>query len=51
MRLHGRDGPCLVLRRTGFTGDPACEFFRDRNDAEAIRDGLMKASEPEKAGK
>ena len=48
--MRDRDGPRFMLCRTGFTGDPACEFFRDRSDAETTWDGLMKADESEKVG-
>ncbi len=45
-RLHDRDGPSFMLCRTGFTGELGYEIFCDRNDAEAIWNGLMTAGEP-----
>ena len=35
-----------MVCRTGFTGAPTREILRDRDDAEARWDGLMKAGEP-----
>ena len=45
-RLHDRDGPVFMLCRTGFTGELGYEIFCDRNDAQEIWDGLMKAGQP-----
>ncbi len=45
-RLYDRDGPAFMLCRTGFTGELGYEIFCDRNDAEAIWEGLTAAGEP-----
>ena len=46
-RLIDRDGPVFMLCRTGFTGELGYEIFCDRNDAQEIWDGLIKAGEPD----
>lgn len=45
-RLYNRDGPVVMLCRSGFTGELGYEIFCGRQDAEAVWDALIQAGEP-----
>ncbi|MEO1551683.1 MAG: DUF1989 domain-containing protein [Pseudomonadota bacterium] len=45
-RLDDRDGPALMLCRSGFTGELGYELFCDREDATALWDRLMEVGAP-----
>lgn len=42
-RLENRDGPAILLTRSGFTGELGYEIFCDRKDAVGIWDAIMEA--------
>ena len=45
-RLHDRQGPPLMVTRTGFTGEKGYEVFCDAGSAPAVWDGIMEAGAP-----
>lgn len=42
-RLYDRDGPMVMLSRTGFTGELGYELFCDEADALSVWDGITEA--------
>ena len=45
-RLDGREGPALMVTRTGFTGEKGYEVFCDVGSAPAVWDRIMEAGGP-----
>ena len=45
-RLHDREGPALMVTRTGFTGELGYEVFCDAGSARVVWDGIMQAGLP-----
>ncbi len=45
-RLHDREGPALMVTRTGFTGEKGYEVFCDAGSAPAVWDGVMEVGVP-----
>ncbi|MCV2871971.1 aminomethyltransferase family protein [Defluviimonas sp. WL0050] len=45
-RLHGFDGPAVVVSRTGYSGELGYEVFCHPKDAEAVFDAVWKVGEP-----
>ena len=45
-RFHDRDGPPLMLTRSGYTGELGYELFCDKSDALQVWDAISEAGKP-----